>query len=132
MLYICYQTSDPLVITSIFRNACYPNHLQNSVMEIATETTRPAAVTTNVTNANENEEQPATGYMHGWALASLTLAFMSICLVLAIDNTILGSLFPQSGGRSIRPDCRTKQRRYHISPATSKALTISAGMGLPT
>jgi hypothetical protein len=32
--------------------------------------------------------------MQGWALASLTLAFMSICLVLAIDNTILGSLVP--------------------------------------
>ncbi|GFF81445.1 hypothetical protein IFM60648_06024 [Aspergillus lentulus] len=63
-------------------------------MEIATETTRPAAVTTNVTNANENEEQPATGYMHGWALASLTLAFMSICLVLAIDNTILATAIP--------------------------------------
>jgi hypothetical protein len=31
--------------------------------------------------------------MHGWALASLTLAFMSICLVLAIDNTILGLFF---------------------------------------
>jgi hypothetical protein len=59
------------------------------MMEIASETARPAGVTT-----DESEEQPATGYMDGWALASLTLAFMAICLVLAIDNTILGSCFP--------------------------------------
>ncbi|GFG16265.1 putative HC-toxin efflux carrier TOXA [Aspergillus udagawae] len=60
------------------------------MMEIASETTRPAGATTDVT-----EEQPATGYMQGWALASLTLAFMSICLVLAIDNTILATAIPQ-------------------------------------
>ncbi|GFF95399.1 putative HC-toxin efflux carrier TOXA [Aspergillus udagawae] len=59
-------------------------------MEIASETMRPAGATTDVT-----EEQPATGYMQGWALASLTLAFMSICLVLAIDNTILATAIPQ-------------------------------------
>ena len=63
-------------------------------MEIAAESTRPAGVTTDVMNTKESEEQPTTGYMQGWALASLTLAFMSICLVLAIDNTILGSLVP--------------------------------------
>ncbi|KAF7117596.1 hypothetical protein CNMCM5793_006688 [Aspergillus hiratsukae] len=62
------------------------------MMDIASETTRPAGVTTDVTNANE--EQPATGYMQGWALASLTLAFMSICFVLAIDNTILATAIP--------------------------------------
>ncbi|GFF50517.1 putative HC-toxin efflux carrier TOXA [Aspergillus udagawae] len=60
------------------------------MMEIASETMRPAGATTDVT-----EEQPATGYMQGWALASLTLAFMSICLVLAIDNTILATAIPQ-------------------------------------
>jgi hypothetical protein len=64
------------------------------MMEIASETARPAGVTTDVTNTKESEGQPATGYMDGWALASLTLAFMAICLVLAIDNTILGSCFP--------------------------------------
>lgn len=59
-------------------------------MEIAAESTRPDEATTGVTNTKGSEEQPETGYMQGWALASLTLAFMSICLVLAIDNTILG------------------------------------------
>ncbi|EAW16712.1 MDR family MFS transporter [Aspergillus fischeri NRRL 181] len=61
-------------------------------MEVASETAHPAGITTDVTDATE--EQPATGYMHGWALASLTLAFMSICLVLAIDNTILATAIP--------------------------------------
>uniref|UniRef100_P9WEH4 MFS-type transporter ltbE n=1 Tax=Aspergillus luteorubrus TaxID=2715282 RepID=LTBE_ASPLT len=63
-------------------------------MEIAAETTGPAGVTTDVTNAEESTEQPATRYMQGWALASLTVAFMSICLVLAIDNTILATAIP--------------------------------------
>ncbi|KAJ5150849.1 uncharacterized protein N7482_010101 [Penicillium canariense] len=58
-------------------------------MDIAPETTRPDGLTADITSTNESEEQPATGYMQGWALACLTLAFMSICLVLAIDNTIL-------------------------------------------
>ncbi|KAJ5381633.1 uncharacterized protein N7496_004061 [Penicillium cataractarum] len=65
------------------------------MMEIAPETTHPAGVTTVVHNTEESEEQPATGYMQGWALASLTLAFMSICLVLAIDNTILSTAIPR-------------------------------------
>lgn len=42
----------------------------------------------------QNEEQRTAGHMHGWALASLTLAFMSVCFVLALDNTILGSSNP--------------------------------------
>lgn len=61
---------------------------------IASETSRPAGVTVDVTDTWQSEEQLATQYMQGWALASLTLAFMSICFVLAIDNTILGSCFP--------------------------------------
>lgn len=64
------------------------------MMEISQEITNPAGVTAGVPNTEESEEQPATGYMQGWALASLTLAFMSVCLVLAIDNTILCSCFP--------------------------------------
>jgi hypothetical protein len=64
------------------------------MMEIEQETTHPAGETTGVTNTEESEVLPITGYMQGWALASLTLAFMSICLVLAIDNTILCLCFP--------------------------------------
>ncbi|KAL4751942.1 hypothetical protein BDW72DRAFT_172484 [Aspergillus terricola var. indicus] len=65
------------------------------MIETAPETTRPAGVDTNVTDTKESEEQPATGYMQGWALASLTVAFMSICFILAIDNTILATAIPQ-------------------------------------
>lgn len=60
-------------------------------MDSTPEPARPNGVTAGVTDTEDNAEQPATGYMHGWALASLTVAFMSICFVLAIDNTILGS-----------------------------------------
>lgn len=91
------------------------------MVEIATELTRPDEATTGSTNTKENEEQSETGYMQGWALASLTLAFMCICLVLAIDNTILGSYFRNYGDGSIRPDCYTQRRRYPISQATSTA-----------
>lgn len=92
------------------------------MLEIATEFTRPEEATTGATNITwGNEVQPETAYMQGWALASLTLAFMCICLVLAIDNTILGSYFPNSGDGSIRPDCYTQRRRYPISQATSTA-----------
>lgn len=59
-------------------------------MEITTETVRPAEEVTANTDQKQSDDPPATGYMHGWALASLTVAFMSICFVLAIDNTILG------------------------------------------
>ncbi|KAL4813101.1 major facilitator superfamily domain-containing protein [Aspergillus spinulosporus] len=62
------------------------------MIEGASDPAHPAGVTTDVTDATE--EQPATGYMHGWALASLTLASMSVCLVLAIDNTILATAIP--------------------------------------
>jgi hypothetical protein len=102
------------------------------MMEIAPETARPAVKTTGVISTNTSEEQPATGYMQGWALASFTLAQMSICLVLAIDNTILGSSFPQSGGECIRPNSHIKRRQYPRSPATSTALTTLAGTALPT
>ncbi|CBX94796.1 similar to MFS toxin efflux pump (AflT) [Plenodomus lingam JN3] len=62
---------------------------------IASETVQPTGTTTEVTDTQQSEEQPATKYMQGWALASLTLAFMSICFVLAIDNTILATAIPQ-------------------------------------
>ncbi|PKY00108.1 MFS general substrate transporter [Aspergillus campestris IBT 28561] len=65
------------------------------MMESAPESARPDGVTADVTDIEDNEEQPETGYMHGWALASLTVAFMSICFVLAIDNTILATAIPQ-------------------------------------
>lgn len=77
-------TSSPLP----FSKRLLPKNLQNSVMEVASETTHPAGVNTDMTDTTE--AQTAIRYMHGWALASLTLVFMSICLVLAIDNTILG------------------------------------------
>jgi hypothetical protein len=38
----------------------------------------------------EQQQQPTTAYMQGWALVFLTAAFMAICFVLALDNTILG------------------------------------------
>ena len=59
-------------------------------MEIVAEPTPPTEGITVVTNTKgTTDDLPETRYMQGWALASLTLAFMSICLVLAIDNTIL-------------------------------------------
>lgn len=64
------------------------------MLESVPETARPAAEKSGATNTEQSEEQPATGYMQGWALASLTAAFMAICFVLAIDNTILGSSAP--------------------------------------
>ncbi|KAL4890594.1 MFS general substrate transporter [Aspergillus ambiguus] len=63
-------------------------------MDIELETARPAGLTTDGTDTKKDEEQPATRYMQGWALASLTAAFMSICFVLAIDNTILSTAIP--------------------------------------
>ncbi|KAH8722588.1 major facilitator superfamily domain-containing protein [Phaeosphaeriaceae sp. PMI808] len=62
---------------------------------IASETARPSEAIADVTDTQQSEEQPATEHMQGWALASLTLAFMSICFVLAIDNTILATAIPQ-------------------------------------
>lgn len=58
------------------------------------KTSQLAGATEDVTGRSQGGEQPATKHMQGWALASLTLAFMSICFVLAIDNTILGSFLP--------------------------------------
>ncbi|KAJ5635708.1 uncharacterized protein N7484_009021 [Penicillium longicatenatum] len=65
------------------------------MIEIASEPPPPTGVIMGETDTNESGEQPETGYMQGWPLASLTLAFMSICLVLAIDNTILSTAIPQ-------------------------------------
>ncbi|KAJ5804923.1 hypothetical protein N7474_010810 [Penicillium riverlandense] len=64
------------------------------MMEIVAEPTPPTEGNTGVTNTKDTDDQPETRYMQGWALASLTLAFMSICLVLAIDNTILSTAIP--------------------------------------
>lgn len=58
---------------------------------MAAETT-PVGVTADIID-NQHSEEPHE-YLRGWALAALTLAFMSICFVLALDNTILGSWFP--------------------------------------
>ncbi|KAL4755905.1 MDR family MFS transporter [Aspergillus foveolatus] len=65
------------------------------MIESAPETTHPAAVKSDATNTEQSEEQPATGHMQGWTLTSLTAAFMAICFVLAIDNTILATAIPQ-------------------------------------
>jgi hypothetical protein len=59
------------------------------MVEIVEELTPPTGGITGITNTKDPDDQPETRYMQGWALASLTLAFMSICFVLAIDNTIL-------------------------------------------
>ncbi|PVH98325.1 MFS general substrate transporter, partial [Periconia macrospinosa] len=66
-----------------------------SMMEIVAEPTPPTQEIPGVANTKDTDDQPETKYMQGWALASLTLAFMSICLVLAIDNTILSTAIPQ-------------------------------------
>ncbi|OQE27534.1 hypothetical protein PENSTE_c004G09782 [Penicillium steckii] len=63
--------------------------------ETVAEATPPTEGITEVSSAQDSSDQPETRHMHGWALASLTLAFMSICLVLAIDNTILSTAIPQ-------------------------------------
>lgn len=57
----------------------------------AVEGSHPAEVTADRIDDQQNEEEHTVKYIQGWALASLTLAFMSICFVLALDNTILGS-----------------------------------------
>lgn len=44
---------------------------------------------TDLSDTQQGAGDDAPVYMKGWALASLTLAFMFICLVLALDNTIL-------------------------------------------
>lgn len=38
-----------------------------------------------------NQEQQPNTHLQGWALISLVIAFMAICFVLALDNTILGT-----------------------------------------
>ncbi|WQF80414.1 Putative major facilitator superfamily, MFS transporter superfamily [Colletotrichum destructivum] len=62
---------------------------------IPTETSRPAGVTADGIDNQQSEEQHAAEHMQGWALASLTMAFMSVCFVLALDNTILATAIPQ-------------------------------------
>ncbi|RYO87179.1 hypothetical protein DL766_003983 [Monosporascus sp. MC13-8B] len=66
----------------------------------AAEPSPPVGVTAddieNQQNGGErNGEQKPTAHMQGWALASLTFAFMAICFVLALDNTILATAIPQ-------------------------------------
>lgn len=60
---------------------------------VAAETDQPAAVAVNNPDDQQNDEEHATEHMQGSALASLSLAFMSVCFVLALDNTILGLCF---------------------------------------
>ncbi|KAJ5116845.1 hypothetical protein N7456_001193 [Penicillium angulare] len=64
-------------------------------MDIEAEAPSPDGATTGLTNTKKDEDQPETAYMEGWALASLTVAFMAICLILALDNTILSTAIPR-------------------------------------
>ncbi|KAJ5988012.1 hypothetical protein N7481_003222, partial [Penicillium waksmanii] len=67
--------------------------VRNEMMGPVSEGAPPGGVTADGTDTQESEE-PTTEYMQGWALVSLTPAFMSICFVLAIDNTILATAIP--------------------------------------
>ncbi|KAI3553361.1 MFS transporter [Colletotrichum abscissum] len=61
-----------------------------------TKSSPPVEATANQLENQQNEgEQQTTAHMQGWALASLTIAFMAICFVLALDNTILATAIPQ-------------------------------------
>ncbi|KAJ0160977.1 putative HC-toxin efflux carrier TOXA [Colletotrichum tanaceti] len=60
-----------------------------------TQTSRPAGVSAGGIDNQQSQEQHTAEHMQGWALASLTLAFMSVCFVLALDNTILATAIPQ-------------------------------------
>ncbi|EXF79114.1 MFS transporter [Colletotrichum fioriniae PJ7] len=44
---------------------------------------------------NPSQDQRPNTHLQGWALVSLTIAFMAICFVLALDNTILATAIPQ-------------------------------------
>ncbi len=50
-----------------------------SMTNTAAETSRPVGVTIDMIDNQQSEEEHAAEYMQGWALASLTVAFMSIC-----------------------------------------------------
>ncbi|KAH7322469.1 major facilitator superfamily domain-containing protein [Stachybotrys elegans] len=64
--------------------------------EKATETaTLPTTTALNSHDVEHVDEEPKGGYMQGWALGTLVLAFMSISFVLALDNTILATAIPQ-------------------------------------
>lgn len=106
--------------------------LQISMKETVKEATPSTEGVTEVSSTQDSSDQPQTRHMHGWALASLTLAFMSICLVLAIDNTIL-CLYNLHRPTKRASDLIviSKQRRSPTSPATSTVSTISVGMVLP-
>jgi hydrogenase/urease accessory protein HupE len=58
---------------------------------IEANTSPPVGMTAHTSDAQQTKDQHE--YMRGWALASLTLAFMSICFVQALDNTNLGLCF---------------------------------------
>ncbi|KAF7717623.1 MFS-type transporter [Penicillium ucsense] len=67
-------------------------------MDVETETPHSAEVPSVKAagiKGHDEEQPPASTYLHGWALAGLTMAFMAICLVLAIDNTILATAIPK-------------------------------------
>ncbi|KAJ5482829.1 MFS transporter [Penicillium diatomitis] len=63
-------------------------------MDVETEIPHPAEVAAGA-KGDDEEQPPASTYLHGWALAGLTMAFMAIFLVLAIDNTILATAIPK-------------------------------------
>ncbi|KAI1860404.1 uncharacterized protein JN550_011556 [Neoarthrinium moseri] len=62
---------------------------------VAAEAGHPIGATGDIIDNTRGEEDHVAQYMQGWALASLTLAFTSICFVLALDNTILATAIPQ-------------------------------------
>ncbi|KAJ5261162.1 hypothetical protein N7478_011757 [Penicillium angulare] len=64
-------------------------------MDIEAEAISPDGATPGLTSTKKDEDQPETTYMEGWALASLTVAFMAICFILALDNTILSTAIPR-------------------------------------
>ena len=88
--------------------------------EKITETAEPPNLTSPDTrDAVPVEDELKTEYMQGWALATLVLAFMSISFVLALDNTILGSV--SSTANPLSADATVQLLQYPRVRATSKA-----------
>ena len=88
--------------------------------EKITETAEPPNLTSPDTrDAVPVEDELKTEYMQGWALATLVLAFMSISFVLALDNTILGSV--SSTANPLSAVATVQLLQYPRVRATSKA-----------
>ncbi|UQC76536.1 MFS transporter [Colletotrichum lupini] len=82
----------PLVLTTTLSETL----LDKKMTTDPTKSSPPVEATANQLENPQNEgEQQTTAHMQGWALASLTIAFMAICFVLALDNTILATAIPQ-------------------------------------